>query len=354
MACYHLTLKHMSRKAGAHSAAHGVAYRSGSRGAAVTVGGVSGAAAIAYRAGGAIRDERTGLSYDYSHKADVKHVEIVTPSAAQIGGELPAFVRSLEALANAMEAAENRKDARIATEIEVMLPRELSHAEQLDAARKLAHEHGTKRGLVAVLAIHEHAASDGKPHPHAHILLTPRAVTPEGFAKRKDDAYRWDGRGDKSKAPLERLRADWERIQNDALEAAGSGARVSHRSLKAQRAQALGMAQEAHTGGRFTDAARHRQRAASLDRPPLPHFPREAMPRAGGRPPIGGARDAYRAARRDLRRSMLAGGARTSEATRAAYQPRPYDAGRAFDRWHEHQPGRFWEGTLERSAGHER
>lgn len=90
MACYHLTLKFMSRKGGAgasgQSAVHGAAYRSGNRGAAVTVGGVSAVAAAAYRSGQVIHDERNGLTYDYRNKDAILHTEIVLPT-----GPVPAW-----------------------------------------------------------------------------------------------------------------------------------------------------------------------------------------------------------------------------------------------------------------------
>jgi ATP-dependent exoDNAse (exonuclease V) alpha subunit len=274
MACYHLTLKVMSRKGGeGHSAPHGVAYRSGGRGATITkvekVGGVSAVAAAAYRSGEAIVDERqrelgTRLEpYDYGAKGHILHTEIMTPE-----GDLPEWATHRSALWNAVERAEKRKDAVVAREVEVMLPRELSMAENLTLVRRLCADQFVSKGLIVDLAIHEPTASDGLPHKHCHIMITPRPIGPEGFHAYKDQTFWWAGQGDKSKEELEKLRAIWARMQNDALAAAGSSARVDHRSLAAQREEAIDQAAQAHAAGQEHAAQCHAARAELLMRTP--------------------------------------------------------------------------------------
>lgn len=267
MACYHLTLKFMSRKGGAgasgQSAVHGAAYRSGNRGAAVTVGGVSAVAAAAYRSGQVIHDERTGLTYDYRNKDAILHTEIVLPA-----GPHPEWATDRNRLWNQVEKAEKRKDATVAREVEVMLPRELDMGQQLALVRRFIAQEVTAKGLVADFAIHRPDAADGEPHPHCHIMITPRALEAEGFAARKDDTFRWSGKGEKSKDALVALRAAWAELQNDALADAGSDAKVDHRSLAAQREEALSLAEMAHATGRAEEAAHQAQRAEELNRIP--------------------------------------------------------------------------------------
>ncbi|WP_052213528.1 MobQ family relaxase [Belnapia sp. F-4-1] len=273
MACYHLTLKVMSRKAGdGHSAPHGVAYRSGNRGATIStitkVGGVSAVAAAAYRSGQAIEDERQGQTYDYRNKEAILHTEIVLPA-----GPVPAWAMDRNELWNQVEKAEKRKDAVVAREVEVMLPRELDLADQVKLVRRFIAEHFTAKGLVADFGIHRPTASDGLPHPHCHIMITPRALGPDGFAAKKDTTFWWEGQRDKSKGELGALREAWAALQNEALDEAGSAARVDHRTLVAQRETALEMAQEAREAGRPTEALDYQRQAVRLNREPKPYVP---------------------------------------------------------------------------------
>lgn len=273
MACYHLTLKVMSRKGGdGQSAPHGVAYRSGNRGATIStvtkVGGVSAVAAAAYRSGQAIEDERLGQTYDYRNKEAILHTEIVLPA-----GPVPAWATDRNQLWNAVEKAEKRKDAVVAREVEVMLPRELDLADQVKLVRRFIAEHFTSKGLVADFGIHRPTAADGLPHPHCHIMITPRALGPDGFAAKKDQTFWWEGQRDKSKGELTALREAWATLQNDALADAGSAARVDHRTLAAQREGELKKAQQAQEAGRPTEAQAHQRQAQRLDREPRPYLP---------------------------------------------------------------------------------
>ena len=67
---------------------------------------------------------------------------------------------------------------------------------------------------------------------------------------------------------MDKLRAIWAEMQNDALAAAGSSARVDHRSLAAQREEALEHASQARVAGQEQTAKRHEERAQVLMREP--------------------------------------------------------------------------------------
>ena len=98
MAIYHLSMKPLTRASGR-----------------------SAVAAAAYRAAERLENERDGLVHDYTKRSGVEHAEIVLPAGAEAE-----WARDRSALWNAAEAAEKRKDARVAREIEVALPHELS------------------------------------------------------------------------------------------------------------------------------------------------------------------------------------------------------------------------------------
>ena len=93
-------------------------------------------------------------------------------------------------------------------------------------------------GMVADIGLHDKRTERGG-NPHAHILLTLRDITPDGFgAKRRD----WN-----DKALVTQWREAWATACNEALAKAGSSERVDHRSNKARR---IDTPATVHTGRR--------------------------------------------------------------------------------------------------------
>lgn len=146
------------------------------------IGGRTATGAAAYRAAEKIKDEKTGLTHDYSRKRDVDHTEIIAPENA------PEWARDRSRLWNEVERTEKRRDAQLAREVEIALPRELSQAENRGLAAAFAKSSFADKGMVADLALH--GASSG--NPHAHIMLTTREIGPEGFGKKNRDWNRQD------------------------------------------------------------------------------------------------------------------------------------------------------------------
>ena len=176
-------------------------------------------AAAAYRAGAKLEDERQGLTHDYSLRQDVRETFIWAPP------EAPAWVTDRQALWTAVDAAEKRKDARTAREVNVALPRELTPEQQREAVQEFVRAAFVERGMVADVAIHEgHNAHE--PNPHAHILLTTRTVTAEGLGPKNRD---WN-----AKELLVTWRTQWEITCNEALESAKQPVRIDARSLADQ------------------------------------------------------------------------------------------------------------------------
>jgi ATP-dependent exoDNAse (exonuclease V) alpha subunit len=191
------------------------AYRSGTR-----LRRDSAVAAAAYRSGAALRDSRQTQIHDYRRRHGVLHSEILAP------GNASGWMRARERLWNGVEACETRKDACVARELEVSLPRELDRAANMQLVRDFVRRELVDRGLVADVAWHSGAARDGGENIHAHILFTTRPVEGEGFG-RKDRAL-------DRKETLRHWRQAWAEHVNRTLEAAGSAARIDHRSLADQ------------------------------------------------------------------------------------------------------------------------
>ncbi|WP_316191859.1 MULTISPECIES: Ti-type conjugative transfer relaxase TraA [unclassified Bradyrhizobium] len=197
MAIYHLHVKVIGRKAGS-SAVASAAYRSASR----------------------LRDERLGREQDFSGKRGVVHSEVMLPENA------PEAWRDRERLWNAVEASEVRKDSQLAREVEFALPRELSEAQGIELARDFVRGEFVGLGMIADLNVHWDRAEDGLPKPHAHVMLTMRAVDQNGFGKKVRDWNRTE--------MVERWRERWAELANERLADLDIDARIDHRSLEDQ------------------------------------------------------------------------------------------------------------------------
>ena len=94
-------------------------------------------ASSAYRSGEKLKDERTGLTHDFTRKDGVAHSEIVSNLDIEI---------DRSELWNLAEQSENRKDARTAREWVIALPDELDADQRKDLAKDFA------RSLVGVVS----------------------------------------------------------------------------------------------------------------------------------------------------------------------------------------------------------
>ena len=182
--------------------------------------GRSAVAAAAYRSGERLHDNRIDRDHDFTNKAGVLYSEVMLPEGA------PAEFSDREALWNAVEAAEKRKDAQLAREVEYALPRELSKKENIKLAREFVKAEFVEKGMIADLNVHWDIGEDGKAKPHAHVMLTMREVTKDGFGPKVRDWNRT--------ALIEQWRESWADHVNRALATRDIDARIDHRSLEAQ------------------------------------------------------------------------------------------------------------------------
>jgi len=208
--------------------------------------GRSAVAAAAYRAGVELVDARTGLVHDYTRKGGVEHTEILTPDG--IGAER-------NALWDAAELSEKRKDARTAREWIVALPSELNAEQRSALTRDFAQALVERYGVAVDFAIHAPDREGDNRNYHAHILTTTRQVHrgadgnlifgDKARIELSDSALRairdatiagpWRP-GDRYGAvdQVQAVRELWEHTANTALERAGVDARIDARSLQAQ------------------------------------------------------------------------------------------------------------------------
>ena len=178
--------------------------------------GRSAIAAAAYRAAEQLEDLRSGQVHDYTAKQGVVHSEILLPDGA------PARFHDRSVLWNEVEAGERRKDAQLARDVEIALPRELSRAEAIALVRDFVFEQFVARGMIADLNVHWGQAGDGEAQPHAHVMLTMRSVGEGGFGPKLRE---WN-----AVSQLTEWRERWAELANERLCALGHDARIDHRS----------------------------------------------------------------------------------------------------------------------------
>ena len=176
--------------------------------------GANAVQAAAYRAGERMVCDRTGLVFNFTYKKEVSYSAILAPEGAA------PWVFSRAELWGRVEH-QKRKNAQLAREIQVALPIELTHAQQVELIHGYVQAQFVSLAMVADINIHL------KPgNPHAHVLLTLCDVEADGFgAKRRD----WN-----HPSLVARWREAWASACNSALEEAGHDARIDHRSNKAR------------------------------------------------------------------------------------------------------------------------
>lgn len=223
MAIYHLSLKGASRAGGKSAAAHG-----------------------SYIA-------RTGKYAKIDEKRSTTHVDYLTregnySARAQelrftTHGNMPAFAKDNPQLFWKACDAFERKNARLYTELEVALPRELTEAQQISLATTFQKEViGDKHPYS--LCIHTPKALDGKVQPHFHLMFSERAHdgierSAQDFFKRANPKNPDRGGNAKNRAwarkdKVEEVRILWEQIANAYLEKNGHHVRIDRRTLHAQ------------------------------------------------------------------------------------------------------------------------
>ena len=190
MAIYHLEAKVISRGAGR-----------------------SAVAASAYLSCSQIYNDYDGIQHDYNRKRGLVWQEVFLPPIA------PAAWSDRSILWNAVEEAEKSRDCRLAREIEVALPQELSLQENIRLVQEFVQDSFVSNGMIADINIHNPPVRDssGIPvdadgnrvtdrkdmvfrNPHAHILLTLRPLDENGRWMPKTEKEYLCKKGNQTKA----------------------------------------------------------------------------------------------------------------------------------------------------------
>ena len=209
MAIYHLSTKTVSRSSGRTATA-----------------------SIAYRAGIAIKDERTGKEYDYTRRSGVVFTQLHTPNNLQI---------DRAELWNLAETTEKRSNSRTAREIVVSLPYEVTGQDRSELVNKFAKELADKYGVAVDVAIHTPDEEGDDRNHHAHIMLTTRklerlesgkiALTSKSQLEMSGtQLFKHDLPS--AKDELKAIRKQWADLTNDHMKELNIPITIDHRSHK--------------------------------------------------------------------------------------------------------------------------
>ena len=168
-----------------------------------------------------------------------------------------------------------RANGRLYREVQFALPKELNEEQRRELASGFAKRMTEGERLPYTLAVHR---GDGE-NPHAHLMFSERANdgierSKEQWFRRHNAAAPEKGGARKSRAGsardwMDKTREAWEREANGALERAGYGERIDHRSLAERRDVA--------------ERSGDLQQAAELSREPNVHLGPQALGELPGR-----------------------------------------------------------------------
>ena len=204
----------------------------------------SAVASAAYQSGERLFSEYDQKQKYYSHKSEIVHTEIMLPPHA------PPEYADRNTLWNAAEAIEKQWNSQLARRLVLAIPRDIPPEQQADLIRDYCREFFVSKGMIADFAIHD----KGDGNPHAHILLTMRAMDEQGkWLPKSRKVYDLDENGERIRLASGRWkshkedtvdwndqkyaeiwRQGWADTANRYLEAIGSPERLDLRSYARQ------------------------------------------------------------------------------------------------------------------------
>lgn len=169
-----------------------------------------------------------GQVFDYRNKIGVAWTGIRAPAGT------PTTYLDPQTLWNTVERIEHRKNARLAKELIIALPHQVDLKTQIAMLDRFIAANLIPKGMMADIAIHRPPIEQGGDprNWHAHVLIPDRPMTPDGFATKKDRSWN-------TKDTLNTWRKAWADTHNTMMEELGLPHRIDHRSLEAQRADAI-------------------------------------------------------------------------------------------------------------------
>ena len=204
----------------------------------------SAVAGAAYQSGERLFSEYDRKVKDYTGKKEVVHSEILLPQNA------PEEYRDRATLWNAVEKVENQWNSQLARRMVIAIPKEIPPDQHIKLIREYCQAQFVSKGMCADFAIHD----KGDGNPHAHVMLTMRAIGEDGkWLPKSRKVYDLDENGQRIRLPsgnwkshkedtvdwndrkyAEIWRHEWEVSANEYLEANNRPERLDMRSYERQ------------------------------------------------------------------------------------------------------------------------
>lgn len=198
----------------------------------------SAVAGAAYQSGSKLFSEYDNRTKNYTIKQnEVIYSEILLPQNA------PEKYSDRETLWNSAEKAETQWNSQLARKIIIALPIEIPTEQYADLVRSYCYEQFVSKGMCCDFAVHD----KGDGNPHAHIMLTMRAIDENGkwlpkcrkvydldehgnrIGSHREDTVDWN-----KKENAEIWRHAWEEKVNEYLEKNNRPERIDMRSYERQ------------------------------------------------------------------------------------------------------------------------
>lgn len=148
-------------------------------------------AAAAYASCSRLYNDYDGLTHDFTRKHGCLYSEVFLPQYA------PEEWKDRQVLWEAVESVEKTKDSRLARELVVALPSELSLDDWKSMLERFIREQGIDLGMCADVNIHDPYPPGH--NPHSHILFTMRPLDEHGKWQAKTQKEYLCKRGDEER-----------------------------------------------------------------------------------------------------------------------------------------------------------
>lgn len=194
----------------------------------------------AYNSRMRLKDEKTGLVFNYENKKeDLMHSDILLPKNA------PESFKNRSVLWNEVEK-QKRKDSQLSRYFICALPRSLSLQENKKLLEEYIQKNFINKGMCADYAIHNDAENN---NPHAHVMLTMQNVNETGFLNKNRE---WN-----KKENIDIWRRSWSVSINKYLRQNKKSDYVTHLSFLKQREILIKKAKEELEKNNLDDAEKY-------------------------------------------------------------------------------------------------
>lgn len=197
--------------------------------------------------------------YDYSYRSCLFHHCILAPEHTPSN-----IIENSAVLWNEIEKIGKRKDAQLSRYFDIAILAELDNDAKIALVKNYCKRNFVSKGMIGDVSFHDLNGHN----PHAHVMLTLREITTQGFGNINRSWNKHD--------LMDEWRALWSGMSNRALERTGSANRRDHRFITAQREEAIKLAKQAQEAGNEKVANDQLVKAVELNRPALTRIDRKS------------------------------------------------------------------------------